>query len=701
MSPPARLSSATLALIVLLSLPGCGGPAGDAPDGGAPRNVLIVTLDTVRQDHLSVYGGPAAVPSLERLAAEGARFDSAFTTTPLTLPSHASLFTGLGPIAHGVHNNGSFRLTDAARTLAEVLAEQGFRTAAVIGAQVLDSRYGLDQGFELYDDLLPPEEQVQTLFVERPASQVVDAGIAWLQERQDERWFLWLHLFDPHWEYAPPEPFRSRYPDAPYDGEIAYADHELGRVLELLRSRGTLDRTLVVVTSDHGESLGEHGESTHGLFLYDAVMHVPLILRVPGMGARTISDLVRIVDIFPTVLDLLGLPPVEPMAGRSLVPLLQGEPDPGRVALMESWLPRLNYGWSDLAAVRDADWKYIRAPRPELYDERTDPGEIRDLAASGPADQYRALLDSLEQASRERGEADTAARQSPDPAERRALESLGYVSVGSAPGAPGDLPDPKDRVTEMEAIQHVIGLVATGRHEEAVPLLQELVARNPDSGFLRGHLGNALRQTGRTREAIEELLRATRLEPGDHGLWTDLGNAYLDLGETEEARRTFRKVLEVNPEVATAYHNLAQIDHMEGNRQAAIEGYEQALRLDPNLLRSLQNLGVLYQEEGRYGEAVSLFLRLCTLDPSNERAFYSAAYLLQAGGRLEESLVVLDEAQTVHPDSALPHLYKAEVRSKMGDREGAERELLEAQRLDPDSAAVRRALEGLRAAGTD
>ncbi|MGD8375179.1 MAG: sulfatase-like hydrolase/transferase [Acidobacteriota bacterium] len=681
-----------VALMVAAFL-GCAGGDGSPAPSGSIRNVLIVTLDTVRQDHLLPYGGPVKVPTLERLAQEGALFRQAFTVAPITLPSHVSLFTGLYPISHGVHNNTTFRLTDDARTLAEVLAAEGFRTGAVVGAQVLDSRYGLDQGFEVYDDLLPPQEVTRAAFVERPAVDVVDAGIAWLRERDDERWFLWLHLFDPHWDYAPPEPFRSRYRDAPYDGEIAYADHELGRVLELLRTRGDLDQTLIVVMGDHGESLGDHGESTHGLFLYDAVMHVPLVIRCPGVEHREVVDLVRIIDIFPTVLDLLGIPSPGPVSGQSMVPLLEGAADPGRAILMETQLPRLDYGWSDLAAVRDASWKYIRAPRPELYDLEADPGELRNLAPAAPADAYRNMLDSLEEESREIGSGSTAARDTVDPATRRGLESLGYISLGTRPRPSSDLPDPKDRVEELESIREALELVGAGRYAEVVPLLQELTARNPDSGFLLGHLGNALRKTGETDEAIAVLRRAAELEPGVYGLWNDLGIAYRQAGDSTKARECFRKVLEVNPSIATAYHNLAQIDQQEGNRKAAIEGYEEALRLDPHLLRSLQNLGLLYQDAGRDEEAVSLFLRLAHLDPTNDRAFYSAAFLLEDAGRLQESLEVLDEAALAHPGSPLPHVYKSEVLSDLGDLAAAEREAREALRLDGGSEAARSALD--------
>lgn len=478
MRSPARSPRAALALVLLSSLAGCGGPAGDGPDAAAPRNLLIVTLDTVRQDHLSVYGGPATVPNLERLAAEGARFDSAFTTTPLTLPSHASLFTGLGPIAHGVHNNGTFRLTDAARTLAEVLAEQGFRTAAVIGAQVLDSRYGLDQGFELYDDLLPPEEQVRTLFVERPASQVVDAGIAWLQERQDERWFLWLHLFDPHYPYAPPIDYMTRFLppghspttklprtisgplspehgltaeqilefEARYDAEIAFADAHVGKLLGLLSKHGLLERSLLIVTADHGETLSERPEWAfdHGGRVFEEQVAIPLIVHLPEDrdAGRREPAFAHHVDLVPTILDALGLAVPRQLPGHSLLPVLARPPKPAeprplymhaRPTPSRTGLDGVELGRAGLiTALRLGDLKLIEYPleaggeHPLLFDLASDPGEHHDVGARRK-DERATLQELLERFRAETGLQTRIAVPRFDQEAQRRLRALGYV----------------------------------------------------------------------------------------------------------------------------------------------------------------------------------------------------------------------------------------------------------------------------------
>ena len=666
------------------------------PEPSAARNLLVLTFDTTRADHLSVYGGPAKVPHLEGLAREGVRFDHAFAPTPITLPSHVSLFTGLYPAAHGVRNNGTQRLGDEARTLAELLQERGFRTAAVIGSRVLDSRYGLDQGFDLYDDRLPPEERVDTLFAERRAAEVAERGIAWLRERTDERWFLWLHFFDPHWEYRPPEPFRSRYADSPYDGEIAYTDEQAGRVLGFVRERGWLDDTLVVATADHGESLGEHGESSHGIFLYDATMRIPLLMRHPGRLGRgqTVGQMVSLVDVMPTVLAVLDVPAGgTPFHGRPFSPGSGEGEEPGRLVWMESWMPRLSYGWSELLAVRDRRWKYIRAPRVELYDLAADPGERRDLVAAEEdrAAGYRRRLEEMEALI---SAAQTPARnREPAPSERRALESLGYVSARRVvpTGA-----DPKDKIVEYESVQRALELVSRERYAEAIPGLGELVRRNPRSTFLCQHLGNALRHAGRPDDGIRQLGRCAELDPEDFGTFLDLGSAFLTAGDLGAAEERLRRALELNPHLAQAWHNLGLVAARRERVEEAVRMYERALEEDPNLLRSLVNLGRLYETAGRTDEAIRLYLQVADLDPGNGRAFFSAGYLLFKGGRHQEALVVLDRAAHVDPDSPLPYLYRAQVYLALDDLDAAEREFREALARDPGSEDARRGLTAIQ-----
>jgi arylsulfatase A-like enzyme len=366
----------------------------EATSGRTGRyNVLLVTVDSLRADHLGCYGDSrASTPSMDRLATEGVLFERAETSVPITLPAHASLLTGTYPACHGVRNDGTYRLGPRAETLAEILKRFEYRTGAVISGYPLVSRFGLSQGFDTYDDHLPPERERQIGFRERTAEEVARAGIAWLEAIGSQRFFLWLHFFDPHAPYAPPSPYAERFSRAPYDGEIAFVDTQVGQVLETLRNLGLTDRTLVVLVSDHGEGLGDHGEATHGAFLYESTLRVPMILSLPGplpRGRRVLTP-VRTIDLMPTILRIVDLPEPDDVQGTSLLPLTSRRPaDLLLKSVSETLLPRENYGWSEIAALRIGDSKFILAPQEELYDLKTDPGETQNLAGRRDGDASR------------------------------------------------------------------------------------------------------------------------------------------------------------------------------------------------------------------------------------------------------------------------------------------------------------------------
>ena len=414
----------------------------------APVGVVIITLDTTRADRLSVYGFmDAEMPHLERLAREGVVFDQATSVAPLTLPAHSSLFTGLFPPGHGVRDNGGGPLSSAHLTLAESLSGRGFRTAAFVSSAVLDADRGLQQGFDHYTgvsgwDLIgrTPGPRRQ-----RPADEVVSEAISWIETIGDAPFFVWAHLYDPHRPYEAPEPFRSRHAD-PYVAELAFVDSQIGRLLDTLDRRQLLERTIVVVAADHGESLGDHGERDHGIFIYESVLRVPLIIRAPGVSSRRVGDVVRLVDVMPTVLDLLRVrAPL--MDGSSLVALLRGQPSAMELdAYAESQYP-LRFGWSPLRALRAGRYKLVEAPRAELYDLERDPFEERNIYKDRP-EVARALARRLAAFGTE--SSPRHGRNNTDPAAagelRERLASLGYVGTGTAPAVTsrGDRPDPKD-----------------------------------------------------------------------------------------------------------------------------------------------------------------------------------------------------------------------------------------------------------------
>ncbi|MGH9315456.1 MAG: sulfatase family protein [Vicinamibacterales bacterium] len=416
----------------------------------SPLGILIVTLDTTRADYLSAYGaGPVWTPNLDRLAADGVVFEQAMSVAPLTLPAHCSLFTGLLPPRHGVRDNAGASLAADHQTLAEVLQRRGFETAAFVGSVVLSAGRGLEAGFDVYDDGITKGRPATGRGLQRPADHVVDQAIAWLEGRRDAPFFLWVHLYDPHAPYDPPEPFRTAYGDDPYAGEIAFADAQLGRLLDVLDRRRLLDRTAVIVAGDHGESLNEHGERGHGIFLYQNVIRVPLIVRVAGVPARRVPEVTRLVDVMPTVLELAGAPPAA-SDGVSLVAAMTGAAGSLDLEAYSESLYPTRFGWSPLRSLRDGRFKLIEAPRPELYDLEIDPAERHNLYAerSAIAALMSRRLSALTRQYVSRHDARDSVGPAPETIER--LAALGYVGAPRTPlnevGRP--LPDPKDHIGE-------------------------------------------------------------------------------------------------------------------------------------------------------------------------------------------------------------------------------------------------------------
>lgn len=644
--------------------------SGEAPPP-PPRNLLLISLDTVRADRLGAYGyRAAATPALDRIAAQGARFTAVSSAVPLTLPSHATIFTGLLPPQHGLRLNGLGRLPPENSTLAEHLAGAGFDTAAFVGAYVLDRRFGLDQGFALYDDQIERARSgaAPRLETERPADQVVDAAIAWLHGRPKTPFFLFVHLYDAHAPYEPPEPFRGRFADRPYDGEIAFADQQIGRLLDELAARGELDSTLVAVVADHGESLGEHGEETHGLLLYEPALHVPLLLRAPGRvpGGLAVDGAASLADLAPTLATLLGRPLAassEEGAGRDLSPLLRGEELPPRVIYAETEYPT-SFGWSPLAAAREGSLKLILSPRPELFDLRRDPAESRDSRA----DERRAVRRLEDAATRIRAAARETEEAGLDAETRQKLASLGYAAP--APGARlraiGQGAHPLDRMADFHRWERLEDASRRGQgsRPEAFDQLAELVAADPGNPVFRGSLARTARSLGKFAEALELYRRAIADAPRDPDAWQDLAAAFHELGKSgesaaaasqalaldprrpealtllalaeleagrlDEARQRLDAALALDPRNATAHNNLGNLLRARGEPAAAEAEYRRALAIAPAMVDAHNGLGTLLVEADRPGEAIPLFEKALALEPG----FFEAQLNLGIAARL-------------------------------------------------------------------
>ena len=688
----------------------------------SPRdlNLVVITLDTTRADRLGCYGfAGIETPNIDALAAEGVLFEHATATVPLTFPSHSSIFTGLVPPHHGARDNGGFFLDDAKVTLAERMRQAGYATGAFVGAWVLEAKWGLAQGFDEYSDRfdLSKYKVVSLGTVQKPGDEVMDGALAWLEKVGSRKFFAWVHLYDPHTPYDPPEPFASRYRSQPYLGEIAYTDKVVGRLVTWLRDRGLLDRTLVVLTGDHGESLGDHGESTHAYFIYDATTHVPLIVRTPwGLRGRRAAQTSG-VDIMPTALDLLGLPPQDGLDGRSLALTLL---DPGAsadtLAYSETYFPRYHFGWQHLRGVRNLRYKYIDAPQPELYDLQQDPGETNNIykSFSRRAEELRLRMEELTK----EGASAAPERRSLDPDTLQRLAALGYVGNVIDLDPKAVLPDPKeklplfalmnaakrlaqeeDRLEDGVAkMREVIArdpnimdahltlgnwLVRLRRGDEAIAAFKAALTLKPDDDIALGNLARILRARGRTRDALEalEVFRsALRVNPKNPQAWYQLATLYLDLGRTGDAEASFKEALAANPKMGAAWSGLGAIAFERGQLETAEEHVRKGLELEPRLRTGLYNLARIREARGDVAGAERLYREELQTYADSGRARFNLAQLHRATGDRARYLAELQDCVLKAPEFGACYLYLA-------------REELGAGRLDQAADLAKRGLE--------
>ena len=674
-------------MVATASLSGCGGsstapgssPAGPAPaTGGPPRSVVLVTIDTLRADRLT----PDIAPALSAFAATGVRFTTARTTVPLTLPAHTTLLTGQRPPQHGVHLNGQ-TLADDVPTLATALKNAGYETAAFVGAYALDRRFGLARGFATYDDQVTRDwDAADRLEAERPAGAVVDAAIAWLDRVKDGPVFLWVHLYDPHAPYAPPEPHRTRFATQPYDGEVAYADAEVGRLLARLRARAGAADTIVVVAGDHGEGLGAHGEATHGMLAYDSTLRVPLIVRAPGLAPGVQAAPVSLADVAGAVLRLSRAGASLPAA--STRDILDG--DTTAEVYAETEYPAVA-GWHPLRVLAGASRKLIRSSTIEFYDVAGDAAETTDLAGrdTAAARQAVARLTALQ--------GDTRTAAGPTAEAQARLRSLGYASGPSAQAIAQNAPNPAraiDAWTRFERVSaeppsraslatlealtrdhpegyvfvtgYARALAALGRHAEAARVLKAAVVRFPQDAPLFHDLAVAAREAGDTTEALTAeqaalalddtyaaahhglallhadagrlgdalgpFARAVELDPTNAAYWADLGNAYRDDGDVQQADTAYGRALQLDPRHADAANGRGVLLVQAGRPADAIGWFTRALNRDANFHGARLNLGIAYQQSGQPALATQTFRELLRRAPRGSRERDAATKLL-------------------------------------------------------------------------
>ena len=662
-------------------------------------NLLLVTIDTLRTDRVGAFGGPANLtPTLDRLAAGGLVLTRAYASAPLTLPSHTSILTAVSPPVHGVRTNGLFRLGPKLPTLATVLKNAGYRTGAFVGAFVLDARFGLTRGFDVYDDRHGEKHAGDPAEgAERRAEDVIKPALAWInssisqppvtsnQQQAPSPWFTWIHFYDPHEPYRAPEPFASRH--QPYDAEVAYTDATIGTLFDGLRSAGQLDRTLIVVASDHGESLGEHGERTHGVFVYDVTMRVPWIIAGPHVHHGVNEALVRLIDLAPTTLDLLGIDPPAEFEGRSVIN--GGE----RTAYVEAMDANLTRNWAPLSGIVNGHSKLIDLPIPEMYDLSADPREMTNVHARDPA--RARVLESLlrDTATAQAARASSSERTTLNADARQRLQALGYVaaSAGAGPRVYTDADDPKMLIGPAEDLNRALIAFRAGSRDEAMSAVRSIIQAHPgfttsygvlasmqrDTGDLKGAialletvvrrdiadqstmvvLAGYLQEAGALQPAADLLEAVVAAHPDYADALNSLGVVYSRLGRHDRARRSFRKVLELDPTSAAAYENLG-VDAMgAGDLQSAAGDLSRALELDPALARAHNALAAVYMRQHREDDAVAHWRTALTLDPTLYDALYNIGVSLWDSGRRTDAHPYLE--RFVH--EAPPQRYAADI----------------------------------------
>jgi arylsulfatase A-like enzyme/Flp pilus assembly protein TadD len=619
-------------------------------------NLLLITLDTVRADRLGVYGYQrAATPALDRLAREGVRFSDATTQSPLTGPAHTAILTGGYPGRYGVRDNATTPVPEQAATLAEVLKAAGYRTGGFIGAFVLGREYGFAQGFDEFDAQFDRFDASMKLQAQRRGGAVVDAASAWISKQTgDQPFFAWVHLYDAHAPYAAPPPFDATYRTRPYDGEIAYVDACVARLVALLERQGRLDRTLVVAIADHGEGLGDHGEGEHGLFLYESVLRVPWIARLPGraFAGTVVAEQVRSVDAMPTIADLLGVHLVERVDGASLVGVMKGEArrEPP-AAYAETFYPRLHYGWSELRSIRADGWKYIDAPKAELYNMKTDAAESRNqLDARGPL--AAGLLAELQRVAGDLGSLAAITVPQPDAETLARLRSLGYIGI-AAPSGTARGPDPKDMAPQVrmlnETLSRAMDDLGAGRPDEALAGLKKLSAVNQRWYDIHLLMGDAYLAKRDFEPALGEYAAAAVLNPTSSAPALSSARALIAQGKLDDAHRKLDEAARLEPGSSEIPYERGRALERQEQFELALAEYQASVRLNSSDPRAHARLGDLALRLRRLDLAEQELIAVAAMKYRPAETHYGLGRLAELRGDMKQAATEFRRALAINP----------------------------------------------------
>lgn len=616
------------------------------PDSSSAVNVVLISIDTTRADAVGVYGNREVdTHAIDRLARNGAIFLRHMSNVPLTLPSHASMLTGLLPAENGIHDNNGYTLSRNTRTLASIFQERGYNTAAFVGSAVLNHRFGIDRGFSVYDDLFGVSTETRQPRAERDAAETTRKAMAWLQRSINAPFFLFVHYYDPHAPYHPPGEYANRFKN-PYLGEISFVDDQIERVLTALQP--VKNKTVIAIVSDHGEGLGDHGELEHGLFLYETTLHVPFIVAGPSIRpGYTIQDLTSICDIAPTLLDLAGIHTTQSFDGRSLVPLLHGGQLSERPVISETFYP-MQMSWSPLFALSSGEMKYIQAPLSELYNLAKDPGETGNLLP-----EHRASAQPLADRINKYRAASLAGRKqehtSPELEEQ--LRSLGYLSGGSTSLDPDTLPDPKANIAVWKLVEKSKFLSMEGKNDEAFSLMKEALKLETKNGALYDAAARCVYNSDPSA-AAEMWQKAVNLDSHNSAYHHSLARCYKALGKTDNALQEEELALEIEPQMSEAMIGAAELKIQIGQPQEALRYLDRLLAIDPRDVTALNHSGVAWLRMGDRTRAAEYFQKVIEIDPDQPYPYYDLAILKGQAGDLKSSENLLLKAISLNPDFA-------------------------------------------------
>lgn len=657
-------------------------------------NYVLITVDTLRADRIHCYGFPYVdTPTMDLFASRGVLFERCIAQTPLTLPSHTSLMTGTYPLFHGVRDNGGFLVPQELLTLAEILKGQNYQTAAFVASYVLDSKWGIDQGFDYYFDQfdLSKYKSISLGNVQRRGDEVVDEALKWLDEHKHKQFFTWVHLYDPHTPYEPPSPFKEKHPNRPYLGEIAFTDSQLGRLWGYMEQNDLVENTILIFASDHGESLGEHQESTHGFFVYQAGIHVPLIFVTPFEHLQGIrrDDVVSLVDIMPTILEMDEATIPTQIQGKSLLPLFfDGERTEERFAYAETYYPRLHYGWSDLKSIQEGRFKLIIAPELELYDLIDDPREQKNLVSTQPEETRRLMRTAEEFIENSTQGAFDLDYQHIDEETRQKLAALGYIGTFSDQSSleGKSLASPREKIGIFNQLSQVKEWMLEDRYDEAVAQITRIINEDPEVIDAYFTLGNLYFKKREFDKALDSFLIVLEKRPSDPFTVINVANSYMGMGEIGEADKFVMSIIDTLPPDSQLYYVLGNIKLLKEEQEEAIKYYKECIKLNPSSASAYGALGGVYVNQERFDEAERYLIKAEEHNPTLHNLYYNWALLHEEKG----DLVRAADAYKQELEN-IPHNFKAcfnlsRVYRKLGDPLEEEKYLNKTMEINPDFA---------------